>query len=459
MSTAAPVPRPRQPPPGPPARRGFSHIRAFREDALTFLLGLAREHGDVVRFHLGPQPLIFVSSPEAVRHVMQDNARNYTKQTPGFDVVRELLRQGLLTSDGELWIRQRRLAQPAFHRQKLAGFGRLMMEAAVERAEAWAPEIGTGKPLDVSGEMMRLALRMAGDALFGTTDVLRAANEIRDALDVVLAYAHNRITKPLTLPRSVPTPFNLKVNRAVAALDGVVFSVIEQRRREPKPREDLLAMLMEATDADTGERMGDAQLRDEVMTLLLAGHETTANTLSWTWYMLSMHPMVRRTLQAELASVLGGRPPTVEDMPKLVYTRMVIDEVLRLYPPAWVFSRSPLQDDEIGGFHIPKGGFVVISPWVTHHHPKFWENPTGFDPERFRPERAAAQPRFAYFPFGGGPRLCIGQGFALMELVMAIATLAQRMNLDLIPDRPVVPEFSITLRPRGGLWMTANPVV
>jgi len=443
-------------PPGPGGLSRLSNLAAFRRDVLGLLPSLAAKYGDVVRVPLGPRDFYFLFHPEPIRHVLQDNARHYTKQTPGFDVMRELMGNGLLTSEGDFWLRQRRLAQPAFHKQRIASFGRLMVDAARELADAWTPHLGSGQPVDVAGGMMRLTLRIAGEALF-SADVTRDADGIREALDVVQHYANHRITHPFHPPRWVPTPLNRRATRAAELLDGVVFNIIERRRREGGSREDLLSLLMEARDADTGERMNDRQLRDEVMTLLLAGHETTATALDWTWTLLSRHPEARRALEAELAEVLGGREPTVEDVPRLACTRRVLDESMRLYPPAWLFSREAAEEDAVGGYRLPKGSVVLVSPWVTHRHPRLWEHPEQFDPGRFLPERAGALPRFGYFPFGGGPRQCIGNGFALLELTLVLATLAQRLRLELLPGRLPAPEPTITLRPRGGLWMTASP--
>lgn len=451
----APVPLPARRPPGPRARFPLGELPSLRRDVLSFMLRMQREHGDVVRVPLGPRALTLVFHPEGVKHLLQDAARNFTKQTRGFNVVRELLGQGLLTSEGDFWLRQRRLAQPAFHRQRIAGFARTMVEAAEALCAEWegAPADGPVVPVvDVAGAMMKLTLRVAGLTLF-STDVSAGAAEVRQALDAVLHFANARILHPLSLPRAVPTPAHRAANRASDVLDRVVRELVARRRREGGPADDLLALLMEAQDEETGERMSDTQLRDEVMTLLLAGHETTANGLCWAFVLLSRHPEVRRRLEAELREVLGGRSPTAEDVPRLSYTRQVVDEVLRLYPPAWAMSRSPAEEDQVQGYRLPAGAYVLVSPWVTHRHPGLWENPEGFDPERFRPERAAALPRFAYFPFGGGPRQCIGNAFALMELTLVLAVLAQRFRLELVPGLAVTPEPTITLRPREGLRM------
>ncbi len=454
-SGRAPAPAPAsgggRTPPGPPKKFGLNQLPAMRADVVRTLLELSREHGEVSLFHMGPLPIVFVTSADGVERVLQENGRHYSKQTPGFAAVREFLGDGLLTSEGDFWLRQRRLAQPAFHRQRLAGFAELMVKAAQDTAAEWA----SAKEVDVLDSMMRLALTVVSGSLFGQ-DLKADARKISDALEVALHEAQQRITG-LKIPKVIPTPSNLRMRRSVEALDEVCHRLIAERRKDGTTRHDLLAMLMEAVDEDTGERMSDGQLRDEVMTLLLAGHETSANALTWLFALLSRHPEVRTRLEAEIAAVLGSRDPQVEDFPKLTYLRQVIDETLRLYPPAWAFSRRALEEDEVDGYRIPAGQIVFMSPFITHRNPKLWDNPEGFDPERFSPERAKGRPRFAYFPFGGGPRQCIGNMFALMEITFAVAVLLRRFRLDLLPGQVLQTDASITLRPKNGLRMRVQP--
>ncbi|WP_426750486.1 cytochrome P450 [Myxococcus sp. Y35] len=448
-STAAPLP-PRSP--GAPL---LGHVRAMRSDPLHFLQAQLLQYGDVVRLGSGPACLTLVAHPDGVRHILQDHARHYGKRTRGYAVLRELLGQGLLTSEGDFWLRQRRLAQPAFHRQRLAGFARTMVDAASDLASELEARADRGATFDVAEDCTRLTLRIASSTLFGT-DVSGAARDIGEALGRVQVFTYQRLTQSVPLPRGLPLPAHRRFERDVRTLGRVVRGIIEARRRDTGEHHDLLQMMLEQHDEDTGERMTDAQLRDEVLTMLLAGHETTANSMAWTLMLLSRHPSVRRDLEAELARELGGRPPSQDDLPRLDLTRRVVDESLRLYPPAWSLSRVALQDDVVSGFRIPKGSYILLSPWVTHRHPHVWDNPEGFDPDRFLPEREQARPRFAWFPFGGGPRQCIGNQFALMELVLVLATLLQRVRLNLTPGQVIRPAAAITLRPKPGVRVTAT---
>lgn len=439
-------------PPGPPGDLILGSVRSLRRDPLAFFLQLATDYRDVSSFRAGPRRIVLASHPDAARHVLQEHAKRYDKQTRGFDALRLLLRNGLLTSEGPSWLRQRRLMQPAFHRQRIAGFATLFADAAGGLAAQLERHAG-GTPVDVSAEIMRLTLRLASQTLFGT-DVGEDAPRISRALTTSMRFANDRITSILDLPLSIPIPSNRRASEAKDTLDAVVAKVVRERRRVGNDgRTDLLSMLMEATDEETGERMNDEQLHDEVMTLLLAGHETTAAALTWTMVLLSRHPGVRRRLEEEVDTVLGGRLPTFEDVPKLALTRRVIDEAMRLYPPAWIISRRAIEDDELMGFHIPAGTIVVASPWVTHRTARCFDNPEGFDPDRFESARADAMPRFAYFPFGGGPRMCIGNTFALLEATLVLATLSSRVRLDLPPGATVEPEPAITLRPRDAVRM------
>jgi cytochrome P450 len=443
-------------PSGPRGNPVLGSIGDIYRDRLRFVLDVASTYGDVAQYRVAHMRMYQVNSPAGVERLLHDNHRNYSKDVATFGTLRLFLGNGLFTSDGDFWRRQRRLAQPAFHRRRVAAFGELMTDATLEMLDRWRPLADSGQPLDVGAEFSRLTMEVVTRALFSTSvegDIGTVGRAIATLLDEVTF----RFTFPFYPPLKVPTPRNRRFLAARAALDEIVYGIISGRRRSPGEHDDLLALLMEARDEDTGEGMSDKQLRDEVITLFLAGHETTANALTWASYLLSTHVGVARRLRVEVDEALQGRTPTASDLPNLAYTRMVIDETLRLYPPAWITNRRAIEDDTVCGYRIPADAMVSISPYVTHRDPVLWENPEGFDPERFAPERSATRPHYAYFPFGGGPRQCIGKGFALMEATLVLALLAQNCELYLVPGRKVETEALATLRPRYGMWMTAHP--
>jgi len=443
--------------PGPVGLPILGLLTQFRKDRLGFLVRTARRYGGVAQFGLRGRPVILVTDPTGVKRVLQDNAENYERKTRSVDALRETLGNGLITTTGAFWRRNRRLAQPAFHKQRLGTFAGVMAEAAGDVVTDLATLGAEGKSFDLVPALLRLTLRVLGRCLF-SRELTDAAAAIEQALVVVLRHTIDRLSQLIPLPNLVPTPKHLRFRRALRALDRVVVSLIDERRRAGAPEGaggDLLSMLLEARDEETGEGLSDRQLRDEVMTLLLAGHETTAMTLAWAFYLLSLHPEVRRRLEEEVDGVLAGRPPALDDLPRLRYTRMVLEETLRLYPVAWGITRSTAAPDVIGGYAIPANAMVIVSPYVTHHDPTLWTDPEGFDPQRFAAESNA--PRYAYFPFGGGPHLCIGAGFAMMEATIVLATITQRLRLDLEPGRPVTVEPLVTLRPDPGIWVTAHP--
>ncbi len=423
---------------------------------INFYMRMRREYGDVVRMR-GLPTLYWhlVSHPSGVEHVLQTNQHNYRKGKLFNKPLSLVVGEGLLTSEGEFWRRQRRLAQPAFHRQRIAALGGTMTAAVEEMSRRWRGFEKSGEPFDIATEMTRLTLQIAGRTLFGV-DLGGEAGKVGSALRVAFEHLNYRMSYPWALPEALPTRRNRRFLRARRVLDEVVYRIIRERRGRGADTGDLLSMLLLARDEETGEGMSDEQLRDEVMTILIAGHETGAAALAWAWHLLAEHPEVEHKLHAELQKVLGGRTPTVEDLPALPYTRMIFDEVLRLYPPAWALLRQAIEEDEIGGCRIPAGSILTVSQYVTQRHPDFWDEPEKFDPERFTPERVAARPRFAYFPFGGGARQCIGSNFALMEAQLVVATLAQHFRPRLLPGHSVEPDPTFTLRPRGGVLVTLH---
>ncbi len=439
--------------PGP--RGPLSALRMIRKP-LEAIGADWRRYGDVVRYRLGTMQVFLVVHPDGVNHVLQENHRNYVKSVD-YRILKRVLGEGLLTSEGPLWLRQRRLMAPMFHRQRIAEFGATMVESTLKMLDHWSSLASQGITFDVCNEMMHLTLEIVARVLFKVELAGEMAHEI--GRDVTVSNERLGQFDLGTLLPWLPTPRNREFRRATRSLDAIVAGIIADHRRSGQDRGDLLSLLLAARDQDTGEAMSDQQVRDEALTLILAGHETTANALAWTWYLLSQNPDVERNLHAELADVLGGRAPAVADLPNLRYTSMVIDESMRLYPPAWSVGRSPVADDEILGFIIPKGSSVMLSQWLTHRHPDFWENPEQFDPDRFSPERSANRPRYAYFPFGGGPRQCIGNVFALTEANLILAAVAQKYRLRMAPGHRVELQPLVTLRPRYGLKMTAEPAL
>ena len=439
----------------------------MRVNPLGFMLAAVEKHDGAVSLQLARYQATLLREPEHIKRVFVDNADNYTKQTRGYAKAKIVLGQGLVTSEGTLWQRQRRISTPAFSRQRVAAFAGVMTAATEQMLRQWrqrsAAGVGGGSPgggIDVFREMMRLTLRIALQTLLGVT-ADRQVDELSPAVSEVLERTNDLITNPFSLPPWVPTRKSARLKRAIGTLDRFVYETIAQRRAAspadaPSGRTDLLAMLMAARDEQTGQGMSDLQLRDEAVTNLIAGHETTANALTWAFYLLSQNPEALAPLKAELASVLGGRTPTAEDLPRLPYTRAVIEESMRLYPPAWMIGRAARKDDVIGPFLIPAGTFVLVSPYVTHRHPRLWGNPEAFDPMRFVDGRSESVPKFSYLPFGGGQRFCIGANFAMMEAVLILAMVAQACQLSLAPGAVVEPYAMITLRPRHGLKMTVQ---
>ena len=429
-------------------------VAKAQRDPIGFLLDGFRTYGDVFRYQTGPFIFHQFTHPDHVIHVLQDNAKNYPR-SKFYDLMKMAVGEGLVTSEGAHWLRQRRLAQPAFHRQRLAALADPMIALTAVMLERWQAHLKTDRPLDVAAEMMRLTLGIAGKSLFNA-DISGEADAMGQAVTQVFEYLNYRINHLVAPPLIIPTLRNLRFRRAIRTLDRVVYEIIDVHRRNGQDTGDLLSVLLSARDEETAEGMTDQQLRDEVITFIGAGHETTAQALSWTLNLLSKYPDVNRRLRAEVAEVLNGRTPGIDDLPKLKYTRMVIEESMRLYPPVWGVTRCAAEDDEIGGYHIPRNSIVILCQYITHRHPAFWENPEGFDPERFTPERVAARTRYAYFPFLGGPHQCIGLDFAMMEAVLIVAMIAQAFRLELIPGHVAGLDSIFTLRPKGGVWMTVR---
>jgi cytochrome P450 len=434
-------------PPGPKGLPLVGHLVEVRRDVLGFFTDCARRYGDVVAMRFGPWPTLLLSNPADLEYVLVKNASNFVKQRMFWRQVTAIFGSGLLTSEGAFWLRQRRLAAPAFAGQQLASYGAVMVRHTQQMLDRWQ----TGEVRDLHAEMMALTLRIAAKTLFGS-EIEQDVAEIDAAVGLLTDEIAARFSRPFVIPDSFPLPGHIRYRRGLRHIEQVVSRMIQERRSRLEDGGDLLSTLMQARD-ENGNPMSDRQLRDEAVTLLLAGHETTALALSWTGYLLGQHPEIEHELATELQDVLRGRAATVEDLPRLRFTEQVVTEAMRLYPPAWTIGRQAVSDCEIGGYPVQAGTTLYMSQWVMHRDPRYFEQPTAFRPDRWSGDLARQLPRFAYFPFGGGPRICIGSRFAMMEAMLILATIVQRFRLEWQRDRPVVPFASITLRPSGGVWV------
>ncbi len=414
----------------------------FRRNAPEVLLKAQREHGDLVQINLGSQQIYQVAHPDWIRDIFVTHQHNFTKSRM-LKRAMVLLGEGLLTSEGQHHTRQRRLVQPAFHRDRLKGYGEAMIECARHTRDSWKD----GATYDIAREMNRLTLAIVAKTLF-SADVSSEADEIGAALTEVLGLFEMVLMPFSEILEKMPIPAVRRFKKSRAVLDRIIYGMIADRRKNPRDTGDLLSMLLMAQDEGSG--MTDQQVRDEAMTLFLAGHETTANALAWTWYLLSQHPEI----EAKLHASLPDHPVAFDDLPNLKYAEMVFAESMRLYPPAWGIGRRTIKSYQIGDYELAPQSIIMMSPYVVHRDPRWFSDPDKFDPERFTPEASAARPKFAYFPFGGGARVCIGERFAWMEGVLLLATLAQKWKIRLAPDAKVETRAMITLRPKYGLPCT-----
>jgi cytochrome P450 len=443
--------------PGPNGHWLWGSLPDYQQDPVRTCIEAVRQYGETVRFRFGPLHAHLISHPDGVKHILQDNHENYCNGFIRDWYFKPLFGNGLLTSEGEFWSRQRRLIQPAFHRKNLAAFDMITTHYTAEMLNRWETYAESGEPFDVASEMATLTITIAGKALFGT-DLAGDAASIKEIVAAAQQHITYRMTHLFAPPEFVPTPRNFRLKRILRRLDAIIHRLIQERRGQPGEREDLLSLLLAARDEETNEGMNDRQLRDETLVLLLAGHETTTYALSWTWYLLAQHPLPARRLRAELAEVLGGRTPVQADLPCLKYTEQVLNEVLRLYPPTWAVSRSSIGPDQLCGYDIPAHSLIIISPYVTQRNPSFWKEPERFDPDRFASGHAEEHHRYSFFPFGGGPRHCIGSGMAMMEAQLIVAMVAQKFELRLVPEHPVIFSPQITLRAKNGILVTCHPV-
>lgn len=430
----------------------FRLLPHFRRDSLQTFSNLSQQYGHIVRFKSLLTTYLLITHPQDIERILQTNQQNYRKGKI-YNKAKSSIGNGLLTNEGDFWRQQRRLAQPAFHHQRIARFAKIFTDSTEAMLEEWQNYEQKGQAFDIISEMKRLTLRIVGLTLF-STELGDYMDVISRSLDIARAYFMRRIWQPIRPPLSIPTKGNRIYLQAIRDAEEVIYKIIAEHRLEPEATQNnLLLMLMQAQDEETGESMSDRQLRDETLTIITAGHETTAVALTWTWYLLAKHKDIARKLYDELSRVLCGRTPTLEDLPNLKYTLMVIEEALRLYPPVCVIGRTAIAADEIRGYKIKAGSDIILSPYITHRHSDFWEEPERFNPERFSSKENFTRTRFSYFPFGGGARFCIGNSFALIEAQLILATVAQKYRLCLVSDCIVEPEASFTLHPRKEIMM------
>jgi cytochrome P450 len=438
----------------PPGPRGYplvGNLPQVGRDRLGLMVSAVERYGDAVRLRMGPKTLYLFNHPEHAKHVLSENHANYRKGL-GLVHARRALGDGLLTSEGDLWRRQRRAVQPVFQRDQVAGSAAVIAAEAERMLARWRANPNT--TVDLVAELTQLTLGVLGRALLRVD--LGSSQPIGRAFEAVQDQAMFEMVTLNAVPPWLPLPRQLRFRRARRELDRLVERLVSTRGADAGG-DDLLSRLLRST-APAGGAQARRQLRDELVTLLLAGHETTASTLGWTWYLVAQHPQVRQRLQAEASAVLGDRLPAFEDLARLPYTTRVVEEAIRLYPPVWMLTRQAIASDEVGGYHVPAGADVLICPYTLHRNPGFWEEPARFDPDRFRPDRAASRPRYAYIPFGAGPRFCVGNNLGMLEAVLVVAMIAREFRLHRPAGRPVVPEPMLSLRLRGGLPMTVIPI-
>ena len=442
-------------PDGPPKRPLLGHLPAIKRDALGFFVNAAATYGDVIPIQMGPERVLMVNNPWLVRHVLQDNLANYPK-SKFYEKIRPILGDGIFLSNGDEWLRQRRDLNPGFQGAEIKAMTQQMIEATGDMLARWDEAAARDGEIDISREMMMLTLDIVFRTLLNV-DLGEGRETVYRSLEGVLREAERRVWALTPLGEHLPSKRNRDFRAGLDELDAVVYEIIRRRRADPNPPHDLLSMLLEVY-ADYGENSrSNKMLRDQIMSIVIAGHETTANVLTWMWYLLSRSPAVEAQMREETDRVLSGRVPAFEDIRALPYTTMVFKEAMRLYPPVWTFSRTAMAEDRLGSVTVPKGGTVMLCAYALHRNPRFWENPEGFDPTRFTPDRERERDPFAYFPFSLGPRSCLGKHFGQIEGVLIAAMVTQRYRLDLVPGQDIRAEPMITLRPHGAIRMQLRP--
>jgi len=422
------------------------------DDPTAFFLEATHKYGDLVYFNTASHPIFLLNHPDYIKHVLQDNYRNY--RVAG-DNLKLIIGDGLFVSEGNTWLQQRRIMQPSFHRQRLAGMFPTMTNVVTTFLKHCEASNKQNSPIDILAEMTELTTNLSAHTMF-SIDVHQQASKLAHLIATSLEYANAYFGGA---NGDVPSPEQLLFQKSLGELDQLIYRLIHERRKTGKDEGDLLSMLLQAKDEETGEGMTDKQLRDQIITMWIGGQTTTAIALMWTWYLLSTHSDVEAKFRMELSNVLGNRPLGLDDLPKLAYGRMIIDEALRLYPPAWLTARRSVAEEKIGGYDIPANSEIYISPYVTHRHLAFWNNPEHFDPERFSPERSAGRKPFAYLPFGGGPRLCIGNNFALMAIQVILTIHARSYHLSLEKNHPIKPKPQIILSPNSKILMIRHKLI
>jgi cytochrome P450 len=444
-----------RPIPGPRGHPILGSIREIQRDNVQAFMDAWLAYGDIVHFR-GPLTINLLVHPDYVEHVLRNNVQNYPRPDFVTDKLKSIVGEGLVAAEGDRWANARRVAQPAFDPELIRHYGETMIKTTGEMIERWSDYVERGRQLDIKSEMMHVSLANLATSLF-KFDLREALDHIEPAVAFALMHTNRRLTSPID-PQRLPLPSSKRFTQALVGLNELVYKIIGEHRRASNGTEGFFKLLLESQDPETNAPITDQRARDEVIGFFIAGHETVSSALTWAFYLLSQNPESWRKLKAEVDTVIGGRTPTVDDVPNLKYVEYVLLEAMRLYPPIFVMMRRAAEADEIGGYRIPKDATVVLCPYVTHRHRDFWDNPEGFDPERFTPARSSQIPRMGYFPFGGGPRKCIGNTFAMLEMPLVLAMVAQRYKLDLVPGQVVFPEPAISLRPRDPLMVTVERV-
>lgn len=433
--------------PSPKGNLLLGNALEFGQDPLGFMTQCTQQYDGIIPLRLGSSPAIFLTNPAYIEQVLKDRELFTTSKV--LKTLHILLGNGLLTSDGDSWFRQRRLAHPVFHHKRIMGYGEVMVDYTQDMLRTWRD----GETRDIQADMMRLTFNIVMKTLFSSDVTEEEAYDVKVAMTVAAEWflAKRKSLLPFSISERLPSPSNLRYGAAIHQMDKLIYKIIEQRRRSDEDPGDLLSMMLNARDEDDGSQMSDRQLRDAIATLIFAGHETTANTLAWTWMLLCQHPEVQTKLQQEIKQVLGDRAATVADLPALHYTNLVIKESIRLYPVVWNMDFQASRDCEIGGYHVPSGCSVFMSKWVMHRNERYFEQPEVFNPDRWAGDLEKQLPRGVYLPFGDGPRSCIGKSFALMEAALLLATISQKFEMTLAPGQSIVPQPTITLQPKQGI--------